>query len=102
MYNVDGPGSLSEMRTFCKLKQPEGQSDTGGDGMVVDVEGNLYITTHLGVQIFSPEGKRLGLVTFPEQPANVTFGGPDHKTMYVTARTGLYRVTMPVAGLLPN
>tara|TARA_R110002049_G_scaffold2750_4_gene21975 strand:- start:151032 stop:151964 length:933 start_codon:yes stop_codon:yes gene_type:complete len=102
VFDVDGPGSLSGMRTFCKVKQPEGKTETGGDGMVVDVEGNLYITTHLGVQIYSPDGKRRGLVKFPEQPANVTFAGPDRKTMYVTARTGLYRVTMPIAGLPPN
>ena len=70
--------------------------------MVVDVQGNLYITTHLGVEIFSAKGAKLGLVQFPEQPANVTFAGKDRKTMYVTARTGLYRVEMPIAGLAPN
>ena len=102
VYDVDDPGVLSGMRTLCRVKQPEGKSDTGGDGMVVDVEGNLYITTHLGVQIFSPDGKRRGLVVFPEQPANVTLAGPDRKTMYVTARNGLYRVGMPIAGLPPN
>jgi gluconolactonase len=102
VYDVDGPGKLSGRRTLCRLKQPEGKDDTGGDGMAVDVEGNLYFTTNLGVEIFSDEGKHRGLVMFPEQPANVTLGGPDGKTMYVTARTGLYRVTMPIAGLKPN
>ena len=102
VYDVDGPGKLSGGKTFCQLKQPPGKTETGGDGMVVDVQGNLYITTHLGVQIYSPAGDRIGLVTFPEQPANVTFAGPDRKTMYVTARKGLYRVAMPIAGLPPN
>jgi len=102
VYDIDGPGSLSGKRTLCRLQQPEGKQDTGGDGMVVDVEGNLYITSHLGIQIFSPQGDFRGLVVFPEQPANVTFGGSDRKTMYVTARTGLYRVTMPIAGLPSN
>ncbi|MFK8110658.1 MAG: SMP-30/gluconolactonase/LRE family protein [Rubripirellula sp.] len=102
VYNVDEPGKLSNGRTLCRVKQPEGATNTGGDGMVVDVKGNLYITTHLGVEIFSSEGKHLGLVTFPEQPANVTLAGPERKTMYVTARTGLYRVKMPIAGLPPN
>jgi gluconolactonase len=102
VYDVDGPGKLSNGRTLCSVKQPAGKSDTGGDGMVVDVKGNLYFTTHLGVEIVSPSGKHLGLVTFPEQPANVTFAGPDRKTMYVTARNGLYRVKMPIAGLPPN
>lgn len=102
VYDVEGPGALSNGRTLCRVKQPAGKNDTGGDGMVLDVEGNLYITTNLGVEIVSPEGTHLGLVRFPEQPANVTFAGPERKTMYVTARTGLYRVRMPIAGLPPN
>jgi gluconolactonase len=102
VYDVDAPGELSNGRTLCRLTQPPGKDDTGGDGMAVDVQGNLYITTNLGVEIFSADGKQLGLVEFPEQPANVTFGGPKRTTMYVTARTGLYRVEMPIAGLPPN
>lgn len=99
VYDVLGPGKLSEGKTFCSVQQPDGKSDTGADGITLDVQGNVYITTHLGVQIFSPAGKSLGLVAFPEQPANVCFGGDDWKTMYVTARAGLYRVKMPIAGL---
>lgn len=102
VYDVEAPGKLSEGKTFCKVKQPKGKTSTGADGIVLDVEGNVYITTHLGVEIFSPEGSSIGLVSFPEQPANVTFGGNDRKTMYVTARNGLYRVNMPIAGLPPN
>lgn len=102
VYDVTGPGQLSGGRTFCRLTQPPGMDGTGGDGMTVDVQGNVYITTRLGVEIFSPQGNQLGLVEFPEQPANVTFGGAEGTTMYVTARTGLYRVAMPIAGLKPN
>ncbi|MCG8651312.1 MAG: hypothetical protein MI861_15845 [Pirellulales bacterium] len=57
---------------------------------------------NLGVEIFSAQGEHRGLVTFPEQPANVAFAGADRKTMYVTARKGLYRVRMPIAGLKPH
>ena len=102
VYDVTGPGKIANGRTLCRLKQPQGKDNTGGDGMAVDTEGNLYVTTNLGVEIFSQEGKHLGLVEFPQQPSNVTFGGSDRKTMYVTARTGLYRVAMPIAGLKPN
>ncbi len=102
VYDVLGPGKIDNQRVLCRLQQPEGESDTGGDGMAVDVQGNLYLTSHLGIQIFSSDGKPRGMVTFPEQPSNVTFGGSDRKTMYVTARTGLYRVTMPIAGLPPE
>lgn len=99
-YPIQGPGQLGAGSVFCKLKQPEGRSDSGGDGMALDVEGNLYITSDLGIQIFSSTGQYRGRVTFPEQPANVAFGGPERKTMYVTARTGLYSVTMPISGRL--
>ena len=102
VYDVLGPGELSGGKTFCRVKQPTGKDNTGADGITLDVNGNVYITTNLGVQIFSPAGSYLGLVTFPEQPANVTFGDDDRKTMYVTARKGLYRVKMPIAGLAPN
>ena len=49
VYDVDRPGKISGVRTLCRLMQPEGKDNTGGDGMTVDVQGNLYITTHLGV-----------------------------------------------------
>jgi gluconolactonase len=99
VYDVTAPGKLGEPRVFCRVQQPRGKSDTGADGITLDERGNVYITTNLGVQIFSRDGKQLGLVSFPQQPANVCFGGEDWKTMYVTARTGLYRVKMPIAGL---
>ena len=99
VYDVIAPGKLSEPRTYCRLQQPDGQSGTGADGITLDVRGNVYITTHLGVQIFSPAGKQLGLVEFPQQPANVCFGGKEWKTLFVTARTAVYKVDMPVAGL---
>lgn len=99
VYDVLGPGELSKPKTFCTVEQPEGKDSTGADGIALDVKGNVYITTHIGVQIFSPEGKQIGVVAFPQQPANVCFGGADWKTMYVTARTGLYRVSMPIPGL---
>ncbi len=102
VYDVKAPGQLSDGRAFCKLAQPEGLDKTGGDGMAVDVQGNIYITTHIGVQIFDAHGRACGLIKFPEQPANVTFGGPDGKTLFVTARKGLYQTQMPIVGLTPN
>jgi gluconolactonase len=97
-YEVVSPGKLGPGRVFCTLKQKEGQSGKGGDGLTVDVKGNLYITSALGLQVFDPSGKLLGIIALPEQPANCTFGGADRKTLYVTARTSLYTVPMEVAG----
>lgn len=97
-YPVLSPGKLGKGRVFCTLKQPEGASGKGGDGLTVDAKGNLYITSALGLQVYSPAGELLGIIKLPEQPANCTFGGADRKTLYVTARTSLYTVPMEIAG----
>lgn len=98
-YTIEGPGKISNRSVFCRLEQPEGQQDSGGDGMCLDEKGNLYITSALGVQVFDPQGKHLGTIRFPQQPANVAFGGPEGNTLYVTARTGVYKCQMPLKGL---
>jgi gluconolactonase len=98
-YAVKSPGKLDEGKVFCTLKQPADQKRPGGgDGLTVDVRGNIYITSRLGLQVFDPAGKSLGTIPIPEQPANVTFGGKDLKTLYVTARTSVYKMPMQVAG----
>jgi gluconolactonase len=97
-YPIEGPGNLGQGRVFCTLQQAEGRDNSGGDGLTIDSRGNLYITSGLGLQVFDPQGKLLGIIRFPEQPANVTFGGKDSKTLYVTARTSLYSVEMEAQG----
>ena len=86
-WPVAPDGSVGEMATFAQ---------TAGfpDGMVVDEEGNLFVTSSAGVEVFAPNGTRWGVIEFPEQPANTTLGGPDDKTLFVTARTGLYSVQL--------
>jgi gluconolactonase len=99
-YTITEPGKLGERKIFCELQQKGSNTTQGGDGLTVDTLGNLYITSALGLQVFSPSGKLLGIIEVPEQPANVTFGGPENKTLYITARTGLYKCEMKVAGHL--
>jgi gluconolactonase len=71
----------------------------GGDGMAVDDAGNLYLADTGGVDVFDKTGKALGTITLAEQPANCTFGGADRRTLYITARTGLYALVTNVPGL---
>ncbi len=97
-FEILEPGKLGPKQTFCELKQREGSTNGGGDGLTVDVQGRLYITSALGIQVFDSAGKLLGIIEVPEQPANVTFGGPQSRTLFITARTGLYRCEMEVAG----
>jgi len=99
-YEVLEPGKIGPGRVLCELKQPEGEDNGGGDGMAIDEKGNLYITSGIGVQIYDSQGKLLHVISVPEVPANVTFGGEDRKTLYITARTSLYRCAMPVAGFV--
>lgn len=97
-YAVEAPGKLGPQRVFCSLQQASGKTSGGGDGLTIDSKGNLYITSALGVQVFDPQGKHLGVIEFPEQPANCTFAGKDNKTLYATARTSLYAVEMEATG----
>ena len=80
---------------------PQKLMDTSNtpDGMAVDVAGHLYVTTQAGVEVYRPDGSLHGTITVPEQPANCTFGGADGKTLYITARTSLYRVALNLPGL---
>ncbi len=71
------------------------------DGMKIDQKGNLYCTGPGGVWIFSPQGKHLGTIKPPEVPANCNWGDRDGKTLYMTARTSLYRVRLKIPGIRP-
>lgn len=97
-YPVEAPGKIGKGKVLCETTQAEGKSNTGGDGLTIDTNGNLYITTGLGLQVFSPEGKQLGIIPIPEHPANVTFGGPGNHTLFVTARKSLYAVETKATG----
>lgn len=97
-YPVPTPGKIGKGKVFCTLQGKDGKPGTGGDGCAIDTKGNLYVTSSLGIQVFDPEGKHLGTIAFPEQPANVKLGGKDRKTLFVTARTSLYAVPMEATG----
>jgi len=87
VYRINEDGTLSNKRLFA----PE-----GSDGMTIDNEGNVYLTTNV-VAVYNKKGKRVETIEVPEQPANVCFGGKDKRTLFITARTGLYSVRMRVA-----
>jgi gluconolactonase len=71
------------------------------DGMKVDRIGNLYCTGPGGIWIFSPAGTHLGTIDFPEIPANCAWGDEHAMTLYVTARTSLYRIRLNIPGIRP-
>jgi gluconolactonase len=71
------------------------------DGMKVDKKGNIFGVGPGGVWVLSPEGKHLGTISPTEDPANLAWGDADGKTLYMTARTGLYRIRTNTAGIRP-
>ena len=86
---VGEPGVLVDMNV---------EAQGGPDGMKLDSQGNLYVTGPGGLWVVTPEGEHLGTIEFPQLPANLCFGGPDYRTIYVTARTGLYSIQVNVPG----
>ena len=70
------------------------------DGMKVDEKGNLYVTSGV-VWVFDKAGKHLGNIAIPEPPANCAFGGKDNKTLFITARTSVYKVQIKIKGIIP-
>jgi gluconolactonase len=97
-YDVQPDGSVKNKRAFAQLRDiPEGK-ESGADGMALDREDRLYVTTVAGVQVFDAAGKYLGTIKVPLQSANVGFAGPDKRVLYITAREGLYRINMLAQG----
>ncbi len=94
-YDVELDGSLSGGRKFAEMDL---EAQGGGDGMTIDQRGNIYCAGQGHIWIWNPQGEVVGKIATPEGPANCTFGGPDGKTLYITARTGFYSIKLNVAG----
>ena len=81
--DVNPDGSLTNFQLFA---------EQGGEGVISDSNGNVYIAAGQ-IYVYDPAGKPIGTVEVPERPTQVLFGGPDGKTLFITARTSLYSVT---------
>lgn len=96
-YDILPDGSLTNKTLFCSK---------GSDGMTMDADGNLYLCAPgrvRGVTIVDKTGKQIGQIEINESwTANVCFGGKDHKTLFITASTGLYAMRMDVKGANPS
>jgi gluconolactonase len=97
-YDVQPDGSVKNKRALLQLRDIPAGAESGADGLAIDRDDRLYITTVTGVQVFDAKGQYLGTIKAGRQPANVAFGGPGKQTLYLTAREGLYRVTTLTKG----
>lgn len=98
-YEVRPDGTLSNGRVFFDATAEPGED--AWDGMKVDQQGNLYLSGPGGLWIISPEGKHLGTIVGPEHPHNLAWGDEDGKTLYLCAKTGLYRIRFNIPGIRP-
>ncbi len=108
-FDLSPEGALSNMRVHYNFYP--GRS---ADGVAIDAEGNIYaaaglhrrrgthetLDTKCGVHVISPQGKLLRLIPIPEDTVtNTAFGGPDFKTLYITAGKTLFQIPNGIAGL---
>lgn len=98
-YEVKPDGSLANGTVFFDMGNAPGEEAL--DGLKVDQKGNLYVSGPGGLWILSAEGKHLGTIKAPRLPANFAWGDADGQTLYMTARTGLYRMRLNVPGIRP-
>ena len=99
VYDVASDGTLKNGRVFGE--EPGGKGDGVPDGIKVDKAGNLFVTGPKGIWIWDADGNHLGTIEMPEQPANLTWGGKDYRTLYITATTSVYRLRTETQGYVP-
>ena len=96
-YGVQADDTLTNSQMLIDMNSDPAPGIT--DGLKVDTKGNIYESGPGGIWVLSPDGKHLGTIRTPEFVANVAFGGPDNKTLYIAARTSIYRVQVNTPGI---
>jgi gluconolactonase len=91
-FDIQPGGTLRNKRVFAQLRDTKPGEESGADGSCIDRDDRVYVTTASGVQVFDRTGSYLGTIRAGRQAANCAFAGPDKKTLYLTAREGLYRI----------
>lgn len=94
---LDSAGTMVRRRIFADMSC----DGTNGvpDGMKIDAAGRVFCTGTGGVWVFQPDGTRIGIIETPEVCANVAFGGPDLRTLLLTASTSVYTLRVNTPGL---
>ncbi len=101
-FDIQKDGTLRNRRNFGKyedLTTTGGKINGGGDGFTVDEKGRVYAAAGGSVQVFSPQGKLLGKIPTSRRPQNLTFAGPDMKTLYVVGGGAVFKVQMTAQGI---
>jgi gluconolactonase len=99
VYDFQADGTLANGTIFGE--EPGSKGEGVPDGMKVDRNGNLYVTGPKGIWVWDKQGRHIGTMVIPEQPANLTWGDKDYRTLYITATTSVYKLRMKVRGFVP-
>jgi gluconolactonase len=102
-FQIEPDGSLVNGQPFYRLETSDETSSSGADGMTVDSDGYLYVTTRIGLQICDQPGRVVAIINKPQSGplSNVVFAGPDMQTLYVTAGDKVFRRHVRRKGTLP-
>jgi len=98
-YEVQPDATLKDGKVFYDFSKVPGED--GLDGIKVDQKGNLYVSAPGGLWVISPEGKHLGTIITPRHAHNFNWGDADGKTLYICARSALYRMRLNIPGVRP-
>jgi len=104
-YDVNTDGTISKGRKFAKLFLTENVLDRKGksasaDGMAIDKQGNIYVATYYGVQIFNSKGEFAGMINLPSFPVSLCFGDSDMKTLYIVSYSKVYKIRTNMEGFV--
>ncbi|MBX2963820.1 MAG: SMP-30/gluconolactonase/LRE family protein [Cyclobacteriaceae bacterium] len=102
-YDVNDDGTISNGRKFAQLFLTGNVLDRKGksssaDGMAIDKQGNLYVATYYGVQIFNSKGEFVGMINLPSFPISLCFGDDDMKTLYIVSYSKVFRIRTNMEG----
>ncbi|MEO8115046.1 MAG: SMP-30/gluconolactonase/LRE family protein [Phenylobacterium sp.] len=97
VFDVDG-GKARNRRRFVALDVPGTGAATYADGIRCDRDGNVWAAAKPGVQVFTPEGQRIGMIRLPETSGNLCFGGPKRNRLFITASQSLYSLYVGTSG----
>jgi gluconolactonase len=93
---VDAAGNMVRRSIFADMNA--GKEPGIPDGMKVDTLGRVFCTGPGGIWVFTPDGKHIGTIKFPEQSVNFAFGGADLRTLFCCAHTSVYTLRVKVPG----
>ena len=95
VFDVRADGTLANARVFASGIRDAMQPGVP-DGMKCDAQGNIWVTAPGGLWVYAPDGRHIGKVAIPELSANLHWGGPDWRTLYVCATTSVYAIDVKV------